>query len=188
MNKVIEELNEKLRALAGKKTLSPDDLQFLEQCLYNKWYGVQVNASKVLARYPSPKVSALLKEWFLLHLGDFTMTHTAYRALRPCLKESDIPWVLDLYFQYPTSYKVLYLYREDYWIYSLLMDLLSRFINEEAIEMLILACENDDNHRHVRILAHVDTSRRKGILKALLDNPNVPNKADIKETFRVASF
>jgi hypothetical protein len=191
MNKVIDGLKANMQAITDKESMNAEDLKFLEDCLYNKWYGVQVMASKVLAKHHTPEVTPLLKDWFLLHLGNLTMTSMAYRALLPCLQTTDIPWVLDLYFKYPTSEETLYLYRKDYFCYFLLMHALSHLVGkeaDEAIEILIRACKTHDNKHHIRVLAHVPKSYRKRVLKALLENPKVHNKNDVKEWFRIASL
>lgn len=188
MNVVINELKAKLEAIAKKDSLSSEDFQFLEACLWNKWYGIQVIASKVLVKFHPPKAAPLIKDWFLLHINHSSINHMAYRALLPFLKETDTPWLLELYFAHSTSYRTLFTYKGDYYIFRLLEHLLERFGPDEAVSRLLKASETLDNGRHILLLANVHWSRREDVFKSLLQNPNVPNKKDIKEPFWAASM
>ena len=97
----------------------------------------------------------------------------AFRALIRCLGESNVMWILDLYLKHPS----------DRILPFLLKRALDEYPNEEAIQILMLACEEQENTQHLHLLGDVVRKNRGAIAKYLLENPNIPNKETVQRVF-----
>jgi hypothetical protein len=171
MNKVINELNEKMYAIAEKKSLSPADLKFLEECLYNKWYGVQVVAAKVLAKLHPSEALTLLREWLMSHIKNHSLTRIAQKALLPCITADDLAWIFDLYVKDRSRHL------------TFLMGALLQFPNQDVIHRLIQDCQTYNSLNSITVLARIPVVDRDRVLQKLLNHPNVGHKDYLQRAF-----
>jgi hypothetical protein len=171
MNKVIDDLNKAMHALAEKDALSADDLAFLEQCLSNKWYGVQVVAAKVLAKHHPLEALPLLKDFLLRHMDHFQMRGVAHTAVLWCITEADLSWIFELYL------------KKRSWHNTFLIGALLQFPEPTIMKRLIQDCCKKDNETSITVLARTLITNRARVLQDLLNDPDVGNKSYLRRAF-----
>lgn len=98
-----EAINARLRALAlGKPTAERRAHAEVEVFLGHKWEGVQTVAARVLGGWGGVESVVALRRW-LLRLYErecaWAARGVAAEVLAMCVTESDIAWVLELYFR-----------------------------------------------------------------------------------------
>jgi hypothetical protein len=169
-----DEFNEALYSIAGKSRLWPDDLEFLAQCLDNKWYGVQVVAAKVLAKFHPSEALPLLKDWLMRHINNYSLTKIAQKALLSCISADDLPWIFDLYQKDNFTHRLF------------LIAALSQFPDKSIFQALIEDCQNQQNWHSMVVLAATLYTDRDTVLQKLLKNPDFTykTKLDLQEMFR----
>jgi hypothetical protein len=96
-----EVINARLRAL-GRQKPTMERRAEVEALLGHKWEGVQTVAAHVLGEWGGVESVAALRRWLSLlceRPHAWAARGVAAGAPAMCVTESDIPWVLDLYFR-----------------------------------------------------------------------------------------
>ncbi len=94
----LKELCNQLRSL-GEQPPTEDSRAAVEAALGSKWWGVQVVAAKVLAKWADDRSIEQVKAWTVdcLFNRNFAMITPACRIMATCIRPDDAEWLLDVY-------------------------------------------------------------------------------------------
>ena len=96
----LKQITNRLKEL-GSKPETPEARKEVMESLESKWEGIQAVAAKVLAIWGGRESVDALRAWLIqCHQRKYgwAVRRVAVKALSQCVDESDVDWILEMYF------------------------------------------------------------------------------------------